>query len=337
MLGVKLGTQTWSSAPQKADYKSDGTQNLSANARAQVMGQDESIGDVLNRVSDPNYVDQSKKMRTVGANELGKDAFMTLLLTQMKNQDPTNPLKSHEMAAQLAQFTSLEKLNNINEGIDGLRKDQQPSHNFEALSFIGKMISTDNGKITRLSGDTNHEIHFQIPSDAQKLTLTVKDGDGKTIRTLEHKNLKTGENTLTWNGQTEEGATAPAGDYTATFEAIGSNGRKIFVETRTEGLISGVNFTARGPQLLVGKQTVNLSDVKSISDPNVKTLEPGPRPIGEPPPDAHSTSKPVRAASPPGPKGRGNLDQAAMASGLINKLTQEGAKAGMQEKSKGEG
>src|SRR5689334_11359839 len=111
MIGVKTGTQTWSNSPQRTDWKSDGAQNISAIDKANHMPED-SVGDMLNKVADPNYVDQSKKMRTVGNNQLGKDAFMSLLLTQMKNQDPTNPLKSHEMAAQLAQFTSLEKLNN---------------------------------------------------------------------------------------------------------------------------------------------------------------------------------------------------------------------------------
>lgn len=267
MISVKGGTQTWSTAPQKTDFKSDGAQNLSATDRAKALG-DSDIGDVLNRVADPNYVDTSKKMRTVGDNQLGKDAFMTLLLTQMKNQDPTNPLKSHEMAAQLAQFTTLEKLNNINEGIDGLRKDQQPSHNFEALSFIGKSITTDNSKVSRLDKDAHHDIRFTLPGDSQKVTLTVKDAEGKPVRSLEFKNLKAGKNELDWNGMTDEGTPAPIGDYTVAFEAVGSNGRKLFVETKTEGVISGVNFTPHGPQLLVGKQIVNMSEVKSISDPS---------------------------------------------------------------------
>src|SRR5262245_60042138 len=135
MIGVKTGTQTWSNSQQRTDFKSDGAQTISATDKEK-MGGDEAIGDILNKVADPNHIDETKKMRTVGGKEMGKDAFMTLLLTQMKNQDPTSPLKSHEMAAQLAQFTSLEKLHNINAAIEGLRKDQQPDHNFQALNFI---------------------------------------------------------------------------------------------------------------------------------------------------------------------------------------------------------
>lgn len=346
MIGVKGGTQTWSSAPQRADFKSDGKQNISATDRNNNFG-DENIGDILNKVADPNWVDETKKMRTVGKNELGKDAFMTLLLTQMKNQDPTNPLKSHEMAAQLAQFTSLEKLHNINEGIEGLRKDQAPSHNYEALSFIGKVITTDNSKITRMDETARHDVRFDLPQDAQKLTMTVKNADGTPVRTLEVKNLKAGRNELNWNGMTDEGNAAPKGDYQISFEAIGSNGRKLFVETKTEGVISGVNFTAQGPQLMVGKQTISMADVKSISDPAaMQTPEPTQQlsvPAvpgqGGAPSNMMPIQSPKKVEVKPETKpnaekaakmGKGNLNDAAMAQDLINKLNKEGAKAGME-------
>lgn len=268
MISVKGGTQTWSNAPQRADFKSDGAQNVSASDKQKYFD-NESIGDTANKVADPNYVDPSKKMRAVGNAELGKDAFMSLLLTQMKNQDPTNPLKSHEMAAQLAQFTSLEKLNNINEGIDKLRKDNQPDHNFQALAFIGKTVVMDNSKIARMEETETHDLRFSLPADSQKANIEIKDANGAVIRKMEMKNLKAGANSLTWNGKTEEGATAPKGDYTLAVEAFGSNGKKLYVQTKAEGVITGVNFTAHGAQLLMGKQVISLADVKTISDSNL--------------------------------------------------------------------
>lgn len=362
MIGVKTGTQTWSNSAQRTDFKSDGAQNLSASDKAK-LGNDENIGDLLNKVADPNFVDESKKMRTVGNKELGKDAFMSLLLTQMKNQDPTNPLKSHEMAAQLAQFTSLEKLHNINAAIEGLRKDNQPDHNFQALAFIGRTITTDNSKIGRTDASERHDVRFTMAADAQDLKMEVKDAAGAVVRTLEFKNLKAGKNELNWNGLTDDGRQAPPGDYTVSMEAHGSNGRKMMVEMKSEGIITGVNFTAKGPQLLIGKQVVNMSDVKSISDPGLQQLQemqqmpqlpqiPG-MGGGAPAPmmgGAPAQGTPAMGAQQPKSTGhqpiaikpetkdnaakvakmkKGDLNDAAMAQGLINKLNKEGAKAGM--------
>src|SRR5580692_8148517 len=205
MMSVKGGTQNWSKAPQQVDYKSEGMQTISASDQNKFFD-NEAIGDTLNKVSDPNWIEPGKKMRTVGNSELGKDAFMTLLLTQMKNQDPTNPLKSHEMAAQLAQFTSLEKLNNINEGINKLRKDNEPDHNFQALAFIGKTVVMDNSKITRTEENETHDLRFSLPQDSQKANIEVKDANGNVVRKMEMKNLKAGPNSMVWNGKTEEGA-----------------------------------------------------------------------------------------------------------------------------------
>ncbi len=341
MMGVKGGTQTWSSSLQRADFKSDGKQTMSATDKEKFGNGEEPIGDILNKVADPNFQDDAKKMRAVGQKDLGKDAFMTLLLTQMKNQDPTSPLKSHEMAAQLAQFTSLEKLHNINASVEGLRKDQQPDHNFQALNFIGRTITTDNSKIGRTDAAEHHDVRFNLAADATDLKMQVKDAQGALVRTLEFKNLRSGKNTLAWNGMTDEGRTAPIGDYTVTMEATGSNGHKLNAEMKSEGIISGVNFTPTGPQLLIGKQLVNMADVKSISDPGLQQMQ---MQQLQTPRAPNSTQVPNAAAATPKPAEpkpetkenadkaakmkKGDLNDAAMAQGLINKLNKEGAKAG---------
>lgn len=266
MLSVKTGTQSWSATPQKVDFDPEKSNSLSSSEQKNFFA-DQNIGDVLNKAADPNWVDPSKQIRKVGDNQLDKDAFMKLLLTQMKHQDPTNPLQSHEMAAQLAQFSSLEKLTNINDGINSLTKAQAPSRNFEALSLIGKAVDGDSAKIDRTDETDEHGIAFTLPSEALNLKVNIKDSNGKVIRTLDMAQLKSGKNEITWNGKEDDGRSAPKGTYMAELEAHGSNGQKIFANTRFQGVISGVNFTPQGPVLMMGKQSVALKDVKEIVDP----------------------------------------------------------------------
>ncbi|MGE5087339.1 MAG: flagellar hook capping FlgD N-terminal domain-containing protein, partial [Bacillota bacterium] len=99
MVNAKLGVNAFGATSQKPE--SINTPNtLSAQDKAKVGEED--LGAVANKLSDPNWTDPSKKVRTAGNPNLDKDAFFKLMLAQMKNQDPTNPMKSHEMAAQLA-------------------------------------------------------------------------------------------------------------------------------------------------------------------------------------------------------------------------------------------
>lgn len=333
--GVKSGAKAWSDAPQQTSLKSDGMESISAIDKAQ-MFQGEEIGDTLNKVADPNWVDTSKKMRTAGKSELDKDAFMTLLLTQMKNQDPTNPLKSHEMAAQLAQFTSLEKLSNIDSGIEKLNTTKNPAQNFEALSFIGKSVLTDSSKVNRGNVNEVHDLNFVLAGDAVKADIQVKDASGNVIRNLSTNNLKSGKNTFSWNGVMDDGTPAPQGEFSFEVNARSSSGSKIHAETKMEGVVTGVNFTPKGPQVMVGKQAIDLLDIKTITDPKIQPGQtnvlksanenvlpiPGAGRAAVKPQEDKDAAKKAKLA-------QGNINDMAMTQEFINKLSSEGAEAGM--------
>ncbi len=271
VVGAKIGTKTWSDAQQNEITKSDGRNTNSAQDLSRLNGQD--VGDLLNKVADPNYVDPSKRVRAVGNDKMDKDAFMKLMLAQMKNQDPTNPLKSHEMAAQLAQFSSVEQLQNINTTLGDMQKGQKPAEGFQALNFIGKAVEGDSAKVIRMKGDKNHEYNFALNDDAKDAELKVRNQEGEVVRTVNLHDLKKGENKWVWNGKNEAGNNAPVGEYMIGIEAKNSSGKKLFVKTDFSGTISGVSYTAEGPVLMVGTQTVKLKDVKKIVDPSIKTSD----------------------------------------------------------------
>jgi flagellar basal-body rod modification protein FlgD len=267
VMGLKTGTKSWSEAPQNEVTKSEKI-NLNSAHDLNKLG-DENVGDLLNKMVDPNWVDPGKKVRAVGSDKMDKDAFMKLMLAQMKHQDPTNPMQSHELAAQLAQFSSVEQLQNVNKTLDEMRAGQKPSEGFQALNFIGKAVSGDSSKLARVKGDKTHDISFSLPDDAQETKVRVRNASGEVIRTVDLKSLKKGENNFTWNGLDERGVPAPAGDYQLFIEATNANGAKLAVKTEFDGVITGLSYGADGPVLMVGTQTIKLKDVKKIVDPSL--------------------------------------------------------------------
>lgn len=267
VMNVKTGTKAFGNTSGNSSANNNQVSNLSATDMKKLNADD--VGEVLNKVADPNWVDPSKKMRSVGNDKLDKDAFFKLMLAQLKNQDPTNPLQPHEMSAQLANFSSLEQMTNINQTLTEMKNGQKPTEQFQALSLIGKSVAGDSSKLTRAVGDKEHDFKFALPTDASDVVVKLKNSDGEVVRTYNLKNLKHGDNKITWNGENDKGVKAPAGEYQFFAEAKNSSGGKLNVKTDFNGVITGINYTPEGPVLLIGNQTVRLRDVKKITDPSL--------------------------------------------------------------------
>lgn len=339
MIGVKTGTQTWSRAEQVSSLRGDGTKTMSAVDEQKVLGGKEDLGEVLNKIADPNWVDP-KKARRVGNDELDKDAFLKLFLAQLKNQDPTNTMDSHELAAQLAQFTSLEKLNSIDEGISALGEKNKAPQNFEVLSMVGRTVSGDSSKIIRTDSKQQHEIAFNLAANADVAEVSIRNATGQEVRKIELRGLKQGPNKYDWDGRLENGTPAKEGDYNVVITA--KNGaQKIHAETKFQGRVTGVNFTGQGPVLMLGNQSVRLSEVKGIVDPEIEASESSLS-------NAHKVTKAkdLKARDGNAPDMTvvgmaGNMENVGMQQGLVNKiekqLTEAEKRAASQENQPNEG
>lgn len=269
VMNTKIGVNQFGATQTKATNAT--SSNVSAHDANKLGG--ENIGDVLNKIVDANWVDPSKKVRTAGDPNLDKDAFFKLMLTQMKNQDPTNPLKSHEMAAQLASFSSLEQMQNINSNLEEMKNAQKPTENFQALNLIGKAVAGDSAKVVRGVNDRAHDFKFSLPMDASEVSVKVRDIEGNIVRSYNLKSLKAGENKLTWNGEDDKGSKSFPGEYTFIAEAKTADGKKLGVKTEFDGVITGVSYSPEGPVLHVGNQAVKFRDVKKITDPRLATTD----------------------------------------------------------------
>jgi flagellar basal-body rod modification protein FlgD len=331
-MAIKRGTNTFSAAKQTQVSKGDEGSNLSAGDLERAYGSSD-LGDVLNKVADPNWVDPTKKMRTSGDAKLDKDAFLKLMLAQMKHQDPTNPMQSHEMAAQLAQFTSLEQMNNMNTTLEAIKNNSSPNSNYQVLGLIGKKISGDSSKLIRAAGDTKQGISFELLGDTQKVNVTVKDAAGTVVRKMEFAGLKKGRNAVEWNGLNDEGMSSRPGEYRISVEGVSSAGQKVHAKTAFSGRITGLSYTNEGPVLLVGEQTVRLSDVKKIEDVGPEVTSPA-VPLGAgamASPIKHAPVKPIDAKKGPSddnlppaeeapPQVVNNLNDVPMAGELIKQI-----------------
>jgi flagellar basal-body rod modification protein FlgD len=315
VISVKGGTRTWSTAEQTSSLRGDGKQTMSAQDRDQLLN-GEDLGTHLNKIADPNYVDPAK-MRKVGNNDLDRDAFLKMFLAQLKNQDPTNPMQNHELAAQLAQFTSLEKLNNIDTGITQMAKQTDPNKGYDALNLIGKGVSGDSGKIFRSDMKSSHEITFNLAGSAQEVELSVRNSAGQEIKKLIARGLKSGANRVPWDGMIESGSAAPEGEYNVTITAKNGTGQKVAAETKFQGRVTGVNFSPEGPVLMVGKQSIKLSDVKSIFES--ESLAPQAQLVKA----EAQVGKDAKNLASGAPQMSGNLESVGMSQDLINRLEKE--------------
>ncbi|MEI7974185.1 MAG: flagellar hook capping FlgD N-terminal domain-containing protein, partial [Bdellovibrio sp.] len=174
-MSVKTGTKTWDDRPREANAnRGSSGQTMSADQKEKNFGGDD-LGAILNKISDPNYVDESHIVRGVGNAKMDKDAFLKMMLAQLKNQDPTNPLKSHEMAAQMAQFSSVEQMANMNKSLEDIRDAQKSTHTYQVLDYLGKAVSGDSSKLIRVKNDLDHDVSFELPSDATDVKIKVRN------------------------------------------------------------------------------------------------------------------------------------------------------------------
>ena len=266
MVNAKLGVNAFGATSTKPT-SDNAPMNISAKDKASTG--EESPGAIANKLADPNWTDPSKKVRTTGNANLDKDAFFKLMLAQMKNQDPTNPLKSHEMAAQLANFSSLEQMQNMNKSLEELKNAQKPSQDYQALNLIGKAVAGDSSRVIRGPNDKEHDFRFNLPMAASEVTVKVRDAEGNVVRTYNLKGLKPGDNKLTWNGEDEKAMKAPQGEYAFSAEAKTADGKKLGIKTDFDGVITGVSYSSEGPILNVGNQAIRFRDVKKITDPRL--------------------------------------------------------------------
>lgn len=185
----------------------------------------------------------STQSQASSTKSVGKDEFMKLLLAQLKNQDPLKPMDGTDFAAQLAQFSSLEQLMNLNTTLKTQSVNQMTLGYSQSVNMIGKEAVANSGNTVTANGQTT-ELNYRLAKDAQSVTISIMDKNGNLIKTWDESAKTAGMNSATWDS-----SGVAKGDYTYQIAARDSSGAPVTAETMTTGVVTAVHF--RSNQILV--------------------------------------------------------------------------------------
>lgn len=212
---------------------------------------------------DPSLLNTMNGNRTTKTTaQEAQDRFMTLLVTQMKNQDPLNPLDNAQVTSQLAQLSTVTGIDKLNDTMSVMSAGLQNSQGLQAASMIGHGVVVPGSSVELKDGKS--VFGFDLPQPADKVQVLIKDQNGALVRTLRPDSSTSGFNTLTWDGKNDAGAVAANGNY--RFEVQASSGDKALdVSTLSFGMVSSVAFGSQGTSITVSNVgEVQMTQVRQI-------------------------------------------------------------------------
>ena len=223
----------------------------------------------MTTIQSGNTVDQSLLDTMNGSKKTGsssiqdvQDRFMSLLVAQMKNQDPLNPMDNAAVTSQMAQLSTVTGIEKLNASMNTMSANMTASQTLQAASMIGHGVITPGNSLPLSGGKAVYAL--ELPSNVDSLKVTVKDASGKVVRNLDLGAQTSGTKNLTWDGKSDTGAALP--DDTYTYEVSGTAaGKKMDVTALCFGMVNSVSSGAGGIKLSVsGLGQISMADVRQI-------------------------------------------------------------------------
>jgi flagellar basal-body rod modification protein FlgD len=198
------------------------------------------------------------------ANEtLGQTQFLELLVAQLQNQDPLNPADSTEFTAQLAQFSSLEQMTNMNSTLQRVEATLGGNTNTQAVGYIGKDILAE-GNSLRIDARGADPVRIHLSEDASVVYVNIYEKTGSLVRRIEAGAAEAGDHTVAWNGLGNSGGKLAGGTYYFEIQAAGADGREIGTQTYVQGTVSAVTYENNKAYLDVNGRQIALTDVLEV-------------------------------------------------------------------------
>jgi flagellar basal-body rod modification protein FlgD len=190
-------------------------------------------------------------------------SFLTLLTTQLQNQNPLDPLDTNQFTQQLVEFAGVQQQLNTNSSLATLVSLQQTAQSTQALSFVGKTAVVSGDTTTLSNSSATWELN--VPANSN-VTLNITNSTGQTVYTKTFSSVTAGNNQpFTWNGQGTDGTQLPDGQYKLTATGTDGSGNSVGITTEVVGVVSSVDLTQSPPLLSIGGQSYTVNQIKGIS------------------------------------------------------------------------
>jgi len=187
--------------------------------------------------------------------------FLTLLTTQLKNQDPTSPMDSNQFTQQLVEFSQVEQQINTNTNLQTLINQGTSQAGTFATAYLGKNVSITDGNASLINGQANWT--YNLGAAASSTTLTVTNSSGAVVYSGAGGTAQ-GNNSFNWNGIDNNGNKVPDGTYKLAVAAQALDGSTIKTSVASAGLVSQIDMSSGTPQLVIGNMEIPLSSVSAI-------------------------------------------------------------------------
>jgi len=217
------------------------------------------INTINNYLGSSVLADNTPAYQSQESDTLGRDQFLTLLVAQLQHQDPLNPLESQDFTAQMAQFSSLEQLFDVNESLKNIQNGMQASQKESALDYVGMEVKAAGNTLYK-SGDNLDQASYFLDK-AGDVVVTIYDGNGFQVRQMPVDFQESGEHDLVWDGRDEDGNVMADGIYTYDVAAIDADGYDVATTTYSKGEVTGVRSQYGQTYLIVGERLLEPDSV----------------------------------------------------------------------------
>jgi len=214
----------------------------------------------ISGISSGYTMDQSLNTLESDKTTMGKNDFLLLLVAQLENQDPMNPEDATEFTSQLAQFSSLEQMENANKSLEGLGAMSNEMERMSALGLIGQDVIAQTNQF-HFSGDSV-QLGYRLEAPADDVKLYVLNRTGSTVATISAQEKEPGEYFIDWDGLGDTGMPLSPGDYSLAVRAVDDDDNLIQSDSLIKGRVDVVDMSGTTPLLETNSGTFAMNKIE---------------------------------------------------------------------------